>query len=106
MKIILLLAMAATFSFGANVKLQEALDRAARETRAEFELKPAELAVTVVDLRSPTSEMAMASIRGDARIYPASVVKLFYLEAAHRWMEEGRIIDTPEVRRALRYMIV
>ncbi|MEY2407949.1 MAG: hypothetical protein QOF48_619, partial [Verrucomicrobiota bacterium] len=47
-----------------------------------------------------------ASHRGDVPIYPASVIKLFYLVAAHRWMEDGRLQDTPELRRALRDMIV
>ena len=44
--------------------------------------------------------------RGDAPIYPASVIKLFYLVAAHRQMEDGNIADTPELRRALHDMIV
>ena len=39
-------------------------------------------------------------------IYPASVIKLFYLAAAHRWMEDNRLRDTPELRRAMRDMIV
>ena len=46
------------------------------------------------------------SYRGDVRIYPASVIKLFYLEAAHRWMQDGKIADTPELRRAMQDMIV
>jgi hypothetical protein len=44
--------------------------------------------------------------RGDVPLYPASVVKLFYLAAAHRWIEDQRIVDTPELRRALHDMIV
>jgi hypothetical protein len=39
-------------------------------------------------------------------MYPASVIKLFYLVAAHRWLEDGKLPDTPELRRALRDMIV
>jgi len=31
---------------------------------------------------------------------------LFYLAAAHRWMEDGKLADTPELRRAMRDMIV
>ena len=31
------------------------------------------------------------SYRGEERIYPASVVKLFYLVAAHEWLEKGMI---------------
>jgi beta-lactamase class A len=46
------------------------------------------------------------SFRGNERVYPASVVKLFYLAAAHRWLEDKKIQDTPELRRALKDMIV
>ena len=47
-----------------------------------------------------------AQHRGNAPFYPASVVKLFYLAAAHRQMEDGHISDAPELRRALHDMIV
>ena len=45
-------------------------------------------------------------LRGSEPIYPASVVKLFYLVAAHRWLEDGKLKDTEELQRALRDMIV
>jgi beta-lactamase class A len=61
--------------------------------------------VTLVDLRD-FNRPARAGFRGDVQIYPASVVKLFYLAAAHQWMEDGRLADTPELRRAMRDMIV
>ena len=47
-----------------------------------------------------------ASFRGNERVYPASVVKLFYLVAAHRWLEDKKVELTPELTRALRDMIV
>lgn len=72
---------------------------------ADKKLKTNELAVTLVDVRSPQRPVR-ASYRGDAQIYPASVIKLFYLVAAHQWMEEGKVTDAPELRRALRDMIV
>jgi len=64
-----------------------------------------QLAVTLVDLRDPPHP-AQASYRGQEVIYPASVIKLFYLVAAHQWLEDGRLDDTPELRRAMRDMIV
>lgn len=64
-----------------------------------------EIAITAVDVTDPALPRS-GSYRGDVRIYPASVIKLFYLEAAHRWMEDGKVADTPELRRALRDMIV
>lgn len=87
--------------------LGEVIRRAVEETRAEFTspaLKPEQLAVTVIDLRGPTP--VKADYRGDERFYPASVIKLFYLAATHRWLEDGRLADTPELRRGLHDMII
>jgi beta-lactamase class A len=88
--------------------LQRLVDEAVQTTVAEFaaiNLTAAELAVTLVDLHDP-AEPVSASHRGDAQIYPASVIKLFYLVAAHQWMEDERMPDTPEMRRALHDTIV
>jgi beta-lactamase class A len=68
-------------------------------------LQPDQIAVTLVDLREPM-RLESAGFRGGERIYPASVIKMFYLVAAHRWLEDGRLTDTEELRRALRDMIV
>ncbi|MBE9202484.1 serine hydrolase [Synechocystis salina LEGE 06099] len=46
------------------------------------------------------------SYRGIERIYPASVVKLFYLVAMAEWLEGGMVKDSPELERAVRDMIV
>ena len=87
--------------------LQALVDRTVAETRTEFAspaLKPEQLAVTVVDLRGKLP--ALAHSRGEERFYPASVIKLFFLAYAHRLMEDGKLADTPELRRGLRDMIV
>jgi beta-lactamase class A len=85
---------------------QPLVDRIAREVFAEFtNLKSNQLAITLVVL-SKDKLPVQASYRGGESIYPASVIKLFYLVAAHRWMEDGRIADSAEVRRAMRDMIV
>ncbi|MDJ0846525.1 MAG: serine hydrolase, partial [Crocosphaera sp.] len=44
--------------------------------------------------------------RGDEVIYPASVVKLFYLVAVHQWLETGKIKPSSELNRAIADMIV
>jgi hypothetical protein len=44
--------------------------------------------------------------RGVERIYPASVVKLFYLVAIHEWLETGMTPTSAELDRAIRDMIV
>lgn len=46
------------------------------------------------------------SYRGVELIYPASVVKLFYLVAAHEWLERGMIQPSAELERAMVDMIV
>ena len=46
------------------------------------------------------------SYRGVERIYPASVVKLFYLVAVHEWLEKGMLQTSAELERAMRDMIV
>lgn len=87
--------------------LQQVVDSAVQETRAEFnspELKADQIAVTVVDLRGAAP--VRADYRGEARHYPASVIKLFYAAYAHHLMAAGQLADTPELRRGLRDMIV
>ncbi|NEQ30418.1 MAG: serine hydrolase [Leptolyngbya sp. SIO4C5] len=44
--------------------------------------------------------------RGVELIYPASVVKLFYLVAVQEWLEQGMIPTSSELERAMRDMIV
>ncbi len=88
--------------------LQTLVNEAARVTLARFadkKLGREQLAITLIDLRD-SQRPQQANFRGDEKIYPASVVKLFYLVAAHRWMEDGKLRDTPELRRALKDMIV
>ena len=46
------------------------------------------------------------SYRGTERIYPASVVKLFYLVAVHEWLEKGMLQTSAELERAMSDMIV
>jgi beta-lactamase class A len=46
------------------------------------------------------------SYRGVERIYPASVVKLFYLVAVHEWLAQNMISPAAELDRAVRDMIV
>ena len=100
----LLLSTSAT----AQQSLQDLVDRAAKTTLERFadkKLQPDQLSITLIDLRDPKRPLT-ASFRGNERIYPASVVKLFYLVAAHRWLEDKKIEQTPELTRAIRDMIV
>jgi len=88
--------------------LQKIVDEAARAAFAKFGEKgftEKNLAITLVDLGDPRNPQ-QASFRGGEPIYPASVVKLFYLAAAHRWLEDGKLKETEELNRALKDMIV
>lgn len=89
-------------------RLQEKLENTVRQTLAQFsrrDLKPENLAVTVINLRDASNPL-QASYRGHVKIYPASVVKLFYLVALHEWLETGKLRESDELRRARRDMIV
>ena len=88
--------------------LKQLVDDAARKVideRRQKGMKESEIAITLIDLDGE-APFASASFNGDVAIYPASVVKLFYLVAAHQQMEDGELQDTSELRRALRDMIV
>ncbi len=46
------------------------------------------------------------SYRGEEKIYPASIVKLFYLVAIQEWLHSGMVSESSELNRAIRDMIV
>lgn len=88
--------------------LQELVNQAAHTALTKFadkKLTEAQLSITLIDLRD-SQHPSMAGFRGDERVYPASVVKLFYLVAVNRWLEDKKIQDTAELKRAVRDMIV
>lgn len=91
-----------------DTALQEMVNEAARATLARFKdknLQESNLAITLIDLRDPL-QPRQANFRGSEPIYPASVVKLFYLTMAHHLLEGGKLKETEELRRALKDMIV
>ena len=91
-----------------QANLQSLVDKAARETLAKFaeqKLEEKQLSITLIDLRDPALPVT-ASFRGNERIYPASVVKLFFLAATHRWLEDKKLTETPELKRSVKDMIV
>jgi len=88
--------------------LQSLLDSAVSETIEKFKeknLKAENVAATLIDLRD-ARDLKIASFRGEEKIYPASVVKMFYMNALERWLEDGRVSITPELERGLKDMIV
>ena len=67
--------------------------------------RPEEIAATLIDLRDPQN-LRWASVNGEKPIYPASVVKMFYMAALERQLEDGKVTLTPELSRGLKDMIV
>jgi beta-lactamase class A len=110
-KSLIILGAVLTISVSAaaqQTSLQDLVNRAAKTTLDRFadkKLQESELSITLIDLRDAKRPVT-ASFRGNERVYPASVVKLFYLVAAHRWLEDKKIEQTPELTRAIRDMIV
>lgn len=113
--------MAATF-FEQDVDLQTILEQVLEATWAEFpRLARNQIAATWMVYQPPFpvntggaisatdfwhQHPPGASYRGVELIYPASIVKLFYLVAAHEWMEREMVPMTAELGRAIRDMIV
>jgi len=105
-------ALIALFAFTSVAQADEALDalatKAARDAIEQFKdekIKEDEIAVTVIDLRDSANPRT-GSFRDDAPMFPASVVKLFYLAATHQWLEDGKLQDSDELRRTMSDMIV
>ena len=67
--------------------------------------KQTDIAATLIDLRKP-DDIRTANFRGEEKIYPASVVKMFYMNALERQLEDGKVVMTPEMQRGLKDMIV
>jgi beta-lactamase class A len=94
--------------FRPSPRLQNIVDAAVQNALKQFaplNLQADQLAVSLVDLRE-LNRPERANYRGGERVYPASIIKTFYLVAAHRWLEDGILKDSEELRRAMRDMIV
>lgn len=89
-------------------KLDMALQDVVKATVARFKdrkLAEADFAVTVIDLTNQQNILT-ADHRGEERIYPASVVKMFYMATLFQQIEDGKIVMTKELERGLKDMIV
>jgi beta-lactamase class A len=95
-------------ALAASAEHQNLVESAVREALVKFadkKLTRESLAVTLIDLRE-TQYLKTAYVRGEEKIYPASVSKMFYMVALERWLEDGRVKMSPELERGLRDMIV
>jgi len=104
----ILLLFAIVVTNAQQSSLQDLVDRAVKTAVARFadkKLDEKQLSITLIDL-SDAKKPVTASFRGNERIYPASVVKLFYLVAAQRLLEDKKVPESSELTRAMRDMIV
>ena len=95
-------------NLNASAELQKLVDRAANETLEKFAskgLKAENLAITLIDLRDANNPET-ANFRGEEKIYPASVVKMFYDVALHQLIADGKLKMTPALKFAEKDMIV
>lgn len=92
----------------ASAKLKADVDQVVIDVIAQFKernLMAEDFAVSVIDLSDPEN-IIWAEHRGDERIYPASVVKMFYMVTLFQQIEDGKITMTKELERGLKDMIV
>ncbi|MFN2442968.1 MAG: serine hydrolase [Thermoanaerobaculia bacterium] len=87
-------------------RLEEGLERVAQEAFARYPaVTPGNLSLTLIRLDDEDGARR-ASFGGDTTYHPASVVKLFFLAAAHRERAAGRLVFDAPLEEALRDMIV
>jgi Beta-lactamase enzyme family len=108
--------------YQADPNLTSLAEQVLADTHAKFpDLKPEQIALTwlVYDRPIPVNTGGAItadelwkypvrgfSHRGGERIYPASIVKLFYLLAIHEWLEQGMATTSAELDRAVRDMMI
>lgn len=92
----------------ASPSLQAILDQALEQTIKSYPeetFKTGDVAATIIDL-TDLKAFPSADVRGEQRYYSASVVKMYYMAALERQLQEGKITLTKELQRALNDMIV
>jgi beta-lactamase class A len=88
--------------FGEEVK--KVVEALAKELNQPELIQDVEIAAATVD--RPTRTLTVGDYNGGGPMYPASVVKLFYLAYAYQLVSERKLKLTDEITRALRDMIV
>ncbi|MDQ3634114.1 MAG: hypothetical protein M3405_06340, partial [Acidobacteriota bacterium] len=82
-----------SIKFVQSDELKGILTSAVNDTLKDFAdkgLKSNEIAATLIDMRLP-DKLARADYRGNEQIYPASVVKMFYMATLFRQIEDGKV---------------
>ncbi len=87
-------------------ELQAALTRMVRETLAEERggLEESQIHIALLDLRDK-AHPSSAHFRGDISVYPASVIKMYYMAYVYHLAEQGELTLTPAIEDLLLQMI-
>lgn len=95
-------------AFENSPQLQSVLNEAIGDVLNSYPIggfKATDIAATLIDVQN-AQDLRWANLNGEKAIYPASVVKMFYMAALERQLEDGKVTSTPELQRGLRDMIV
>ncbi len=95
-------------ALNSSPQLQTLLSSAVSDTIKQFSaknLKAENVAATLIDLRDWENPKT-ANVRGEEKIYSASVVKMYYMAALFQQIQDGKVKSTPELERGLKDMIV
>jgi hypothetical protein len=106
--------------FQLDQKLRDTCDRLIDIACSQYPLTPKQIAIallvydaeSIIDCAAEDESnfwhrrIRGYSHRGIELVYPASVIKLFYMVALHEWLDKGMLTLTSETERALRDMIV
>lgn len=98
----------APLEFENSPELQTVLTASVNEMLGSYPaqgFKADDISATLIDMRDP-KQLRWANVLGEDMIYPASVVKMFYMAALHQQLEDGKVTLTAELTRGLKDMIV
>lgn len=87
-------------------KVAETAVQAAIARFPKAKILPDQIGIALGRLDRDKAALVQGSFRGDAPMYPASVVKIFYVVALANRLHDGSLTLTPELDRAAHDMIV
>lgn len=79
---------------------------AAEAAIAKFDLKPDQIGISIAVLDRTHQSATTGGYQGEIAMYPASVVKLFYLAYTAHLLDQKKLKRTPELERGVHDMIV
>ena len=105
--LLLFVPLVSAQTFPVSPALNTLAEQTVRQAMQQFGsgLTADRIALTVIDV-TDRQHPVWGGYHGEDTFYPASVCKLFYLNAAHAWLESGKLKETPELDRAIHDMVI